>query len=317
MSKRKNRGGEFMSSPDMMGETVNQVGMLDKINQNLGYEGEDSLFLARSGNTAKISSAHHGFVACDTKALRGESGKRVFVKPYMPSKAKNAEQEVSSLKYAADIMEDLDDKNLSMKVVRPHKETAVAAGEYGHAVVTDFLPGLVTMDHELKRMTKEEWPFALQYMGLYTGLLHGRGIIHNDLQPKNIGQHYNYDFMQISGLKQETGVTWGQPVLFDLENMVITDPRSVDGVVRAQHEQACEIEVANLLQKLVSEGFMNPKQVPDFEEMVLQNFMAAYTYAGGSEKILNDDRTWDAIYGQMTHHKGYVPPRRPVLTGVR
>ena len=166
-------------------------------------------------------------------------------------------------------------------------------------------------------MTKEEWPFALQFMGLYAGLLHGRGIIHNDLQPKNIGQHFSYDFMQVSGLKQETGVTWGQPVLFDLENMERTEPHSPDGVKRAAHERACEEEVANLLQKLVTEGFMKPKDVDNFEEMVLQNFMAAYVYAGGTESILDNDSNWDAIYGQMTHHKGYVPPRRKKQVAVR
>ncbi len=312
MSKRHNklRGREFLANPNFMAETEHRLALLDGLNDALGYVGHDKLYFTRERNAAKVSSGHNVFPACDMNALSGKNGNQVFVKHYMPSKGKEAQHEVENLKRAATILESTDEHGLSMHVIRPHKEGVYAVEKYGFAVTTDYLPNLVTMDHELHRMTQAEWPYALQYMGLFAGLLHGRGVISGDLQPKNIGQRFNAAFMQTSGLSQELGVSWGQPVFFDPEKSKFFDPNN--NSTRQEYSQACREDVTTLLKSLVSEGYMHQNDIGnrnEFEEFVLQNFMAAYVYAGGIEDILDDDRHWNAIYNQVAMPKGYIAPK--------
>jgi hypothetical protein len=284
MSKHKHNkhpGSKERKSRDYNRLAVeDKLEVLDSINQAVWGEGSNNLQLADLASTAKVSSGHDVFFGGDA-----DQATQVAVKCYTGPKGAN--RELENLREA---------ERRGFTIIEPFGNGVYDIDGSRTALVTKFVPRLVTMDNEWGRLAGEE-SLVLQYMGVFAGKMHKNGIIHGDLQPKNIGQVFKHELRSFD--ENHSRFVWGEPVLFDLEgDTKFYDPN--DQFDTKEYERACREDLINLIKYLAAPEFMDAAHNQNFEDEITGNLLASYIASGGTEFVL-DQFDWilhEALYRQ-------------------
>jgi tRNA A-37 threonylcarbamoyl transferase component Bud32 len=145
-------------------------------------------------------------------------------------------------------------------------------GDLGHALVTKKLARFQTMnqigwqDHFVSDPEYKDKAELLQSMSRFAGKMHKAGIVHKDLQLKNIAQ-----------------IPPGKFVLFDLEAAQFFDPQAED---RFTFEGACAEDLGDMVGSLVTHGYLHTSTNATFAQEVANNVIQPYLEANPSEAVL-------------------------------
>jgi len=217
-------------------------------------------------------SAHDVFFAINDQHPQGP----VAIKRYR--RPRNADHELNAIASA---------KERGFLTLQPVGEGVFPLGDLGYALVTERVPNFKTMNqvgwqnYYVGEKEYEGIAATLRNISGFVGTMHKAGIIHHDLQMKNIGQ-----------------VPPNKFVLFDLENTQFYDPETADYVF---HDW-CAADLGDMVTSLVSHGYLSDTTDHLFTEELTNNVLGAYMEANPSDAVFD---AWDGIVANAIHERHY------------
>jgi hypothetical protein len=269
--------------------------VVESIKSSISQEyGSNNLELVETASMGSGDSAHDVFFA-HGNSRKGEKDIAVAIKTFTKQTA--AERELSNLQEV---------EARGFQTVQPiGKGLFELQDGLGTALMTEFVQGLVPMNrlpwhgrsgkYNLRRSSKEQLSGTLRQVGRFVGSLHRGGIVHHDLQLKNIGQVFPNDF-----------------VVYDVESAQFFNevPKLTSTYIRNQnmlaegglgfaetkleresekYARSCVKDVGVLLRSLSAACYLKGQSDDDFNDEMYFNLLSPYFDAGGHPAIFEPD----------------------------
>ena len=231
------------------------------------------LELSRTDAIGAGDSAHDVFFAkvADRRLKNIPGVAEVAIKRFR--RRDSAEKELNNLRAIGE---------LGFLTLSPIGEGVFSLGALGYGLVTERIPGLKTMNQIDWRKYSPSDEGYVSIRGLlgdisrYVGLMHGHGVIHNDLRVKNVGRAIhlilgNTSFLNCNGF-----------VAFDAEGSHIStkadDPT---------FEGNCFDDISKFVVSLAEKGFLKNVSPSVLREEVEEGILVPYLDNGGNETVVD------------------------------
>ncbi len=261
--------------------------------------GKNGLRLVETGSVGAGDSAHDVFFANADPARDMAIAPTVAIKRFR--RAESAQAELDNL---AEI------NRRGLRTVTPTGQGLYDLGSLGTALVTDFVPQFTTMnrigwgDFVVGHPGYDNLAKTLEEVGAFAGQLHAAGVVHNDLQIKNVGRAP----LIIPG--QPARIT---PVVFDVEGAKFFDPTAdPDSQEGVQFAGSCLDEMNKLVGSLVGRRFLAGSHDRLFEQEISSHLLEPYFDNGGNPELLE---RYDAVMGDAIELRHMAPSLSPAEVG--
>lgn len=250
---------------------------------------KNTMRLIESGSLGARDSAHDVFFAQDTKPQEGMPN-AVAIKRFRRQQA--AVLEMENLAEA---------RRRGFPTLEPAGEGIYDLGEMGTALVTKRIPRFTTMNqigwqnHYVGQEGYGQLASALQNIGGFVGRLHAAGMVHQDLQVKNIAQGPTGDF-----------------IVFDAEGALFFDPTDNDPAESVNYSGKCYEDIATLGISLVDKRFLAPVKKDIFEQEIADNLITPYLDNGGHPGVLDE---YDRLMADIHARREAMPSLSPAEIG--
>lgn len=248
--------GEVSGSRDVLQEYEKKLVAQHLASRLLGETSGRLLNYAPSDSLGNRDSAHDVFFI-RTKEKPSKGGQSFACKRFR--RADNAERELFAL-------QEVDRRGLP--ALTPAGKGVYSVEDIGYILVTASVPRLTTMNYLGWRdyyagQPEYERRIAgpLRDIGTFVGNMHSRGVVHGDLQVKNVARDFKGDFM-----------------LFDLERAEFLDGDCEE----LWRVGKCADDLDMLSRSLVSRGFLWDATDKNFSEELTRNLFEPYLAVNGN-----------------------------------
>lgn len=257
------RSHEATINPEGSGSGLRDALSLDEKQEVIGVLSQQlasqcggiPLDLFVGGSLGTKDSAHDVFFA--RTVARGHDGKRQSFACKRFRRYENAEREINGLQQAHE---------RGFKTLEVAGEGIYSVGDIGHVVLTKHMPRFTTMnqigwqDYFVGHPTYDSQIVpALEGIAGFVADMHHAGIVHDDLQLKNIGKVPPADF-----------------VLFDLEGATFFDPVTTETPASFEHLGKATNDMSTMVNSLVGRGFLWNSTDEVFTSEITDHLMMPY-----------------------------------------
>ena len=250
--------------------------------QILSDRGKNTLSLSDTRSLGAGDSAHGVFFARAENGHESDIPNGVAIKRFR--REESALQELDNIRTAA---------KLGFRTVEPVGNGVIDIGEMGTALVTSVIPRFTTMnqvgwqDYIVGQPGYERLTEVLSAVGGFAGSIHEKGMVHNDLQIKNVGQ-----------------VPTGEFIVFDVEGSRFHAPQHDDSSEGLVFAEGCYSDMSKLVSSLIERRYLASATDATFEKEIADVLLTPYLENGGNPYVLDN---YDRLMGDALEFRAAAP----------